>query len=496
MSQTVRAAGHGVTGHGGAGETAGEPVPRPRRITLRFPWRGPAPDELVDPEGARALQVATARYVGGIFAAAILLQRFAVPGVPAASALVPLVVLWGIWGLLRGIVEVDRSRLMLWLAAAGASALVVPFQLRLVHDPLVSPTAYALLFVVWLPAILRLKDRRRSTFVLALRYIAYGAAGLATGCVIMMGSMLAGIPYTDLMAQAFPPKLLLTGFVITYPISFGSNLYRANAWIGLEPSIVSIMMGVGLVSALLSGVKIRILALIVAGLVCATAGSGLAIILVAFAVMFGYPVRNNLVRYVPIASIVAVVVVATPFGASILGRVTEAGDQQSSTSLRGILPYSYMWPQWIKDPMAVLFGRGPGSSQEIVSHSGIMGLLVPTPIKIFFEYGLIAGLLIAMTILFAYVGGPSRSLPVSLLVSLWLLQPGTTTMVVVLPVYLTSTWWAPRFEPVLESDTSTYATARGWFQRAGRYRPFQGARNWRLGGRRGVASPVKSGPVS
>ncbi len=480
MSQTVRASGS----RGAAAQTPGEPLPRPRQITLRFPWRGPAPDELADPAGARALQVATARYVGGIFALAILVQRFAVPGVPQASALVPVVILWGVWGVLRGIVEVDRSRLMLWLAAAGAGALVVPFQLRLVADPLVSPTAYALLFVVWLPVILRIKDRRRSTFVLSLRYITYGAAGLAAGCVIMMASQLAGIPYTDYLAQFVPAKLLLDGFVITYPITFGSNLYRANAWIGLEPSIVSIMMGVGLISALLSGVRIRVLALIVAGLVCATAGSGLAVILVALAVMFGYPVRNNLVRYVPIAVVVAVAVVVTPFGNAILARVTEAGDSQSSTSLRGILPYAYMWPQWVKDPSSVLLGRGPGSSQDIVGHSGIIGLLVPTPIKIFFEYGLIAGLLIAMTILFAYVGGPSRSLPVTLLVSLWLLQPGTTTMVVVLPVYLTSTWWAPRFEPVLESDTATYAAARGWLQLAGRWRPFQGASSWRLGGRR------------
>jgi hypothetical protein len=490
VSQTVREPGS----RGTAAQTAGEPLPRPRQITLRFPWRGPAPDELVDPAGAHALQVATARYVGGIFVLAIVLQRFAVPGVPAASALVPLVIGWGVWGILRGIVEVDRTRVILWLAAAGTSALVVPFQLRLDRDPLVSPTAYALLFVVWLPAILRMKDRRRSTFVLALRYLSYGAAGLAAGCVVMMLSQLAGVPYTDYLAQVVPGKLLLNGFVITYPITFGSQLYRANAWIGLEPSIVSIMMGVGLVSGLLSGVRIRVLVLIVAGLVCATAGSGLAVILVAFAVMLGYPVRNNLVRYVPIAVIAGAALVVTPFGQAILNRVTEAGDQQSSTSLRGILPYSYMWPQWLADPMSVLLGRGPGSSQDIIGHSGIIGLLVPTPIKIFFEYGLVAGLLVAMTILFAYVGGPSRSLPVTLVVSLWLLQPGTTTMVVVLPVYLTSTWWAPRFEPVLESDTATYAAARGWLQRAGRWRPLQGVGSWRLGRRRGHSSQ-KSGSV-
>jgi hypothetical protein len=383
--------------------------------------------------------------------------------------------------MLRGVVEVDRTRLVMWLAATGSCALVVPLQSYWVDRPLISPTAWALIFAVWLPALLSMKDRRRVTYVLALRYIAYGAAALAAGCVVFMLVQLAGVAYTDYLANAVPAPLLLQGFVITYPVSYGSELYRANAWIGLEPSIVSMMMGVGLIAALIAGTKFRILVLIAAGIVCATAGSGLAIVLVALVVMLGYPVRRNLVRYLPIAAGAAIALLVTPFGQAILDRVTEAGDQQSSTSLRGILPYQYMLPQWVVDPWAVLVGRGPGSSQVLTEQSGILGLLVPTPIKIFFEYGVVAGMALAMFILFCYVGGPSRSLSVSLLVSLWLLQPGTTTMVVVLPLFLVSTWWAPRFEPVLESDNSTYDAARHWLHRAGRWRPLQGASTWRMG---------------
>jgi hypothetical protein len=240
-------------------------------------------------------------------------------------------------------------------------------------------------------------------------------------------------------------------------------------------------LGVGLVAAFLSGTRLRVLAAIILGLVAATAGSGLAIVAVAIIVMLGYPVRNNLVRYLPLAAAGAVALVATPFGQSILARLTEAGDSQSSTSLRGILPYTYVWPRWVDDPMAVLFGRGAGASQKIVGESGVLGLLTPTPVKIFVEYGVIAGVVIAAFLLYTYVGGPSRSLSVTLLVSLGMLQPGTTTILAVFPLFLTTTWWAPRVDPVLESDTETYATARGWLHRAALWRPLQQARTWRIG---------------
>jgi hypothetical protein len=472
----------------------GERVARPLRVTMLRPWRGPAPDPESDPEGARAVQQATARYVAGLFAALVLLQRFATPGQADVSFLVPLVPLYAGWGMLRGIVEIDRSRLLLWLAATGSSAVLIPLQQRLVQSPIISLTGWGLLFVVWLPAVVRVKDRRAGTYLLALRSIAHIAAVLAIGCLVFIGTQLAGIPYTDYLAQAIPSQFLLHDFVITYPIVYASSLYRANAWIGLEPSFVSMQLGIGLIAAFLSGTRLRVLVVIIGGIVGATAGSGLAIVAVAFAVMMGYPVRNNLVRYLPLAVGGLLALVVTPFGQSILARLTEAGDEQSSTSLRGILPYTYVWPQWVYDPMAVLLGRGPSSSQKIVGESGILGLLTPTPLKIFVEYGLVVGLVIAGFILFGYVGGPSRSLSVTLLVSLWMLQPGTTTMVAVLPLFITTTWWAPRVSPVLESDSSTFAAARSWVDRAARWRPLQGVATWRLG-RRVPAPPARTTPT-
>ena len=77
---------------------------------------------------------------------------------------------------------------------------------------------------------------------------------------------------------------------------------------------------------------------------------------------------------------------------------------------------------------------------------------MPTPLKIFYDYGLIAGLALAAFLLFMYLGGPSRSLAITLAVSLWTLQPGTTTAVFTVAIPLFVTWWTPRTQGPIESD--------------------------------------------
>jgi hypothetical protein len=105
---------------------------------------------------------------------------------------------------------------------------------------------------------------------------------------------------------------------------------------------------------------------------------------------------------------------------------------------------------WVRDVRGVLLGRGPGSSQQLVENTHILGLLVPSPIKVFFDYGLLAGAVLLAFLFACYLGGPSRAYALSLVVSLWLLQPGTTTLLVVVNVLLFVTLWSPRPGAVVE----------------------------------------------
>ncbi len=400
----------------------------------------------------------TARSVAALFLLCVLLQRFAVPASPVAL-LLPVVLAWCAVVLARGLAVVDRYRAGMWLAGFGVTALVIPFQERLVSGAIESITSWGLFMVVWAPAVLRLVDRRVSTFRLMLAKIASIGVWLAAGCIVMTGTQLAGMAYQDWFHRFIPDSWELSGYVITYPIYFGSDIVRANAWIGLEPSMVSLQIGLSLIAAIYAGVSVPRVAVIALGLACTFAGSGLAIVGVGVLIILVHPVRHALLRYVPIALGAAAMASTLSVGSLLLERATESRSEGSSTSLRAIAPYREMWPIWVHDTSTVLLGKGAGSSQELVSQSNISGLLVSSPIKVFFDYGLLAGAVLAAFLLSCYVGGPSRAFSMSLLVSLWILQPGTTTILLVAPLLIFVTFWSPRVEHPLDLHPSRGRTA-------------------------------------
>jgi hypothetical protein len=345
----------------------------------------------------------------------------------------------------------ERRRLAAWFFAAGSTALAVQLQTVFIDHAMISFGSWALFMLTWLPFTLRLVHHDRRTFIRVLDVVSRITTYLAAGCLVMMGSQLAGLGYRDWFATLVPDSLLLDGFVITYPVEYGSDLMRANAWIGLEPSIVSALLGVGVLAALLVGAPwVRVLVLL-GGLFATVSGSGFAVLAAGLLVMSLSPVRRSLRRYLVPTALLLIIAVNSMIGSAILERVTEVSSTNSSTSLRAVMPYQYLFPQWSENPLVALLGRGPGSSQDIVANSGILGLLVPTPVKIFFDYGILAGLVLAAFILLCYAGGHSRALSLSLLLSLWLLQPGTTTVVIIMPVLLLVTLWAPRQQAPLES---------------------------------------------
>lgn len=393
----------------------------------------------------------TARFVAALWLLAVLFQRFKVPFTPVPLLLV-LVFAWVAWGLHRRLLELDRERTAWWAAAAGATAIVAPVQLVLLDHASISPTSWGLFLAVWAPFVTRLRDRRSSTYGEALRLVAWISAGLAAAAVAMMAMQLAGVSYKDWLASVVPAPLLFfePDYVVTYPIAYESPIYRAHGFVGLEPSFVSAQIGVGLIAAVLIGMRRRIVLLMFLGLLAATSGSGFLLAGVGILVLALHPARHVLARYSVVGVLAALLGVLTPFGQGLLSRVTEVSDGESSTSLRAVLPYQKVWPSYVEDAVAVVVGRGAGSSQDVVSAFGIDGLLVPTPMKILYDYGLIAGLLLAAFLLLCLLRAPSRSIAFALFFSLWTLQPGTTTVLIVLPVLLLVTLWVPRAGPALE----------------------------------------------
>lgn len=399
----------------------------------------------------------TVNWVGTLFAAEVLLQRFAVPGTQVAL-LLPILYAWLALAWRARVVEVDGRRLALWAAGTAASGTALVLQTAFLPNPLISPDSWLLLMAVWLPAIARFRDRRLSTYILSLRRVVAVLTVLAGGCILMMASQLAGIGYRDHLARAVPGPLLLEGFVTTYPISFGSAIFRANAWIGLESSIVSFLVGLGLLAAILIRAPWWQSLALTVGLFCTFAGSGFFILGVGVLVMLAFPARRLLVPYaVPAVAVVSVVLFTPVVEAFVARSSTEFSDDDSSLSLRAIQPYIELWPLWSIDETSALLGRGAGAAQRFVNDLGFGDLLMPSPGRLVFDYGLVAGVILILVFCFFYLDGPSASLAFTMFVSLWTLQPGLSQVVLALPVLTLVTFFAPRRGPRLEENLTITA---------------------------------------
>jgi hypothetical protein len=391
----------------------------------------------------------TSRWVSWLFLLDVVLQRFAIPGLPIAL-LLPVTIGWILLALRAHVIEIDRTRMTCWFAAAGVTGLVILLQPLAVSAPLISVPSWTLVLATALPFALRARDRGLPAYRLLLERTGTIGCWLAVACLVMTGSQLLGVAYRDVLADTLPRTLLLQDFALTYPYSYGSTLFRANAWIGLEPSFTSFQLGIALLaSVLLRGSIWRIL-LLVAGIVSTAAGSGILLVAVGLLVLLLRPQRTVLRRYVLPAVVVAAIIVTTAFGRALLARSEEFADPQSSTSLRAILPYPVLWPRWISEAGTVLFGDGPGSSQVFATSTGLSGLLVPTPAKIFFDYGLVGGAVLAAFLVSCYLRSPSSSIATAVFLSLWTIQPGLTTTALALNAVIFVSLWAPRSGPQME----------------------------------------------
>ena len=91
-------------------------------------------------------------------------------------------------------------------------------------------------------------------------------------------SQLLGVRYYDWLAEVVPHHLLVHDYVISYPITYGSEIYKSNGWVALEPSFMSFMIGVCLVSALVTRMSMAKVLVLLAGLLSTVAGSGIAVV--------------------------------------------------------------------------------------------------------------------------------------------------------------------------------------------------------------------------
>ena len=370
-----------------------------------------------------------ATWVTVLFVLTFLFQRISVPGI-SIPVTVAIAGLWVVLAFIRGLVTIDPRRFLIWcLAAAVSGAMVLP-QLVLVASPYVSFNSWALWMVIWLPLVVRLGDRSRIQYLRTLRAVAHTGLGLAVLSIAFIVSQLLGVRQHDWLADVVPHNLLVHDYVITYPITYGSEIYKSNGWVALEPSFMSFMIAVALVAALVTRLSVVKVLVLLAGLLSTVAGSGMAVVAVYVVCLLVVGRIGNLRRYALPALAVIGGFTTSVFGQAVTGRVTEFGESRSSTSLRAIEPYIQLWPYWVSDPASVVIGQGPGSSAEIVNGLAVAGLLVPNAAKVLFDYGLVGGTGLIILMIFTYVRSPEPPFALSLAASMFVLQTASQPLVI------------------------------------------------------------------
>ena len=277
---------------------------------------------------------ATVRWVGGLFAACVLLQRFAVPGLPVALIL-PLILLGAAWGLVRGLAELNRTRRHRLADHNGGhghrdrapgprpgSHLREPGVVGALHGGLVARDDPA---------------GRSTSGDLHRRTPCRGRhhRGPGRGRSGDDATQYAGVPFRDWLADiraqlVAPPELRhhLSGLLRLSHLP-SQRLDRSGAFDGLAPDRVGDDRGAADRRPRLT------IALLVVGLVVATSGSGVVLVVVALPILLASSARRQLARYLVPAAVVMVLGASSPMGQSILNRVGEGSTRQSSLSLRG-----------------------------------------------------------------------------------------------------------------------------------------------------------------
>ncbi|SEP21363.1 hypothetical protein [Trujillonella endophytica] len=331
-----------------------------------------------------------------------LFQRLAVPlGEQQLSLTIPFVLAMLAVGLVSGEFRVEAARLRVFaLMAAVAVACTI--------GHLVLGGAPSLLSVVLFLALYALVGVSADLTAQGLATVERVFLGLMTiAAVVSIGQMVAqltGVPYEDYLAGIVPADLLLEGYNTADPIAYGDPLYRSNGIVFLEPSFLSLFLGLAVALALYRGAGVLQVTVLLVGMVPPLAGSGFVVLVPALVLMLFGAQRRHLVAALPAIAIALVVATLTPLGERYLERSTEASDPRTSSSARLVQPYELLLPPAVEDTPRAIVGHGAGAADDYLIDIGKLDATAPVVPKVLYEYGIL-GLLGILLPLVLFLGG-------------------------------------------------------------------------------------------
>lgn len=333
-------------------------------------------------------------YLKILVVALVVTQRFAIP---LGSSQVPLILPLGLLILAiafsRGAMTFHRVRAPLTLTVCLTALVCTLVQLGTGSVP--SLLSMFLLVLAYLPAALVSTEGRRAVFGVS-RLFVWIMTAAAVVALAQFGAQYVGLANVDYLGQALPAPFLVQGFSPNALISYGADLRRSNGYLFLEPSFLSLFLGLAVVVAIKNRSGWVRVTILLAGMVPTLAGNGLVVLLAGVVVSLFLPDRRRLLTLVPGLVGAVVAAAATPLGALYLRRSTEAGSSGSSSSFRFVQPYTTLLPATFDSPFHALFGHGAGNSDHYLDVvRNLIEVTRPAIPKVFFEYGVLGALGIA-----------------------------------------------------------------------------------------------------
>lgn len=334
------------------------------------------------------------------------------------------------------LLTIDPSRLVLIFGALVLCGVVALH--HLLSDPAASAFSFGYLVVLYAPFVAVV--RRPQRWIVDRLFDRFETLMLVAALValLQMGSQLLGIGYSDILGDVVPQHFLVPGYNTSYPLTYGSSIYKSNAYLFLEPSFLSQFLGTAVVVRLARGKVGWRLFIYLAAIATTVAGTGMVLALVGgLLVLFTRNARVVAIVFGPLVAIGAAVA-ATPLGGILAARALEVGNSDSSASLRFVQPFQVLGGAWTADIRSMLLGHGPGASERyVVQLTGSTTLQQPVPLKLVFDYGGIAAVVFLVAFAVCVLWRPPlRPLAGGLLLAYLLLSSALLQPITVLTVWL------------------------------------------------------------
>lgn len=298
-------------------------------------------------------------------------------GIPLAVAGLALVA-----GRLR--LAADRAA---WLLASTAML----FGIALLRSETFSVRSLLLYGVLHLPYAFALADGEALRPRALRAFLGVSAAIAALGVAQIVLQFVAPLAWAFPIENFGPAGWVVQAFNQQGPVDFGSELFRANGVVMLEPSFFSQLLAVAIVAELCGRNRKPLLALFVLALVLSYSGTGLMVLAIALPVLVVARARIGLLLAAVLAVLV-VVGVAQALDVDVFAkRAAEIANPGSSGFARFVGGF-YLWDQFLwHEPLRALFGYGAGSFDryEKLASYPVAGMALT---KMVFEFGVLGAI--------------------------------------------------------------------------------------------------------